>query len=558
MTRDLAPAAPTRDGLLRSPWFWAAVLVGAALRLAGLFRQVLVADEIHAYRFSLLLDFPEVLVAYPFTANSPPLNAWLRLLVDLGLAPGELALRVPVLLAGLALLVLPPLWVARYVGRFEGTSLAWLLAISPHLVYYSRFLRPYIGFALLTAVAAAAFWDWWRTGRAASGILYAVCGAAATYLHLLAAPFVAAPALFLLAERAVSGRRAWPPWRRLFGVGGLAVALVLLFVVPAWPNLHKLASARRQPVAADAADAYNALIVLSGSANRWVTLLFWLAVLVGIVRLARREGALCRFLLVLVVAQSVAVPLLSPTFINNPMILARYLLPLLVPLLIFIAVALAPSPAARHGVLVRLPAALFVLAAFATGPLTDPSLYRDSLGLRPELLAVHQAGSRTTWTLPPPYEVLVGGPPGTVLEYPARPMQRFFNTLSDYQRVHRRRVVISPGDRLLYDPRLGLRTIVAPDPESFLASGAAWLVVHRDWIAELGPDLGFQGPYTPEAHQRIAEVLDRLDRGAHNLCRRLVGLWGPPDRRGRGIWIWDLERVRRDRGPSSEDLTPDA
>lgn len=542
MPYDPATRAPAGGGLARSAWWWAALAVGAALRVTGLFRQVLVADEIHAYRFALLLDFPEVLVSYPFTANSPPMNAWLRLLVDLGLAPGELALRLPVLAAGLALLVLPPLWVARRVGRVEGLLLAWLIAISPHAVYYSRFLRPYGAFALLTAVAAAAFFDWWRTGRAASGVLYAVSGAAATYLHLLAAPFVAAPAFFLLVERAVAGRRAWPPWRRLVGIGGLAVGLVLLFVVPAWPHLHKLASARRQPVVADLADAYAALLVLSGSTSRWVALAFWVAVLVGIARLARRDGALCRFLLVLAAAQSIAVPLLSPTFINSPLILARYLLPILVPLLVFVAVALSPPPG--PGVLARLPAALFVLAAFATGPLTDPSLYRDSLGLRPELLAVHQTEPRPTWTPPAPYEVLATGPAGTVIEYPVRPMQRFFNPLSDYQRVHRRRVVVSPGDRLLYDPRLGLRTIIAPDPESFLASGAAFLVVHRDWHSELGPDLGFQGPYSPEAHARIAALLERLDRGARNLSRDLVERWGPPDRRGDGIWIWDLERVR--------------
>lgn len=544
MTSPSADSVPPRDGLLRSPWFWAALIVGVGLRVVGLFQQVLVADEIHAYRFSLLLGFPEVLVSYPFTANSPPLNVWLRLLVDLGLRPGELALRIPVLGAGLALLVLPPLWIDRRLGRPIALTLAWLVAISPHFVYYSRFLRPYIGFALLTAVAAAAFWDWWRTGRTASGVLYAVAGAAATYLHLLAAPFVAAPALFLLIERAVSGRSAWPPWRRLLGIGGLAVGLVLAFVVPAWPHLHKLASARRQPVAANGEDVYNALIVMSGSTSRWVTLLFWAAVVVGIVRLARREGALCRFLLVLTAGQAIAVPLLSPTFINNPMILARYVLPILLPLLIFIAVALSPSRRAPWWM--GAPAALFVGAAFATGPLTDPALYRDSLGLRPSLLAVHQIEERTRWSPPAAYEPLIDSPGGTVIEFPARPMQRFFNTLWDYQEAHGHRVVVSPGDRLLYDPRLGLRSIVAPDPDSFLASGARWLVVHRDWITELGPDLGFQGPYTEASRARIADMLDRLDRGARATCRELTKTWGPPDRRGEGIWIWNLERVRRE------------
>ncbi|MEZ5332108.1 MAG: glycosyltransferase family 39 protein [Thermoanaerobaculia bacterium] len=534
---------PSRRGALRhSPWFWGAVLVGVGLRVIGLFQQVLVADEIHAYRYSLLLGFPDVLVSYPFTANSPPLNVWLRLLVDLDLHPGELALRIPVLAAGLALLVLPPLWIDRRLGRPVALALAWLLAISPHFVYYSRFLRPYIGFALLTAVAAAAFWDWWRTGRTASGILYAVAGAAATYLHLLAAPFVAAPALFLLVERAVSGRSAWPPWRRLLGVGGLAVGLVLAFVVPAWPNLHKLASSRRQPVAASLDDVTNGLIVLSGSTSRLVTLLFWGAVVVGIVRLARREGAFCRFLLILTVCQAVAVPLLSPTFINNPMILARYVLPALLPLLVLIAAALTPS---RRGTWwTGAPAALFVGAAFVTGPLIDPALYRDSLGLRPALLAVHLPDDRTRWSLPPVYEPITASPDGTVIEFPVRPMQRFFNTLWDYQEVHRHRVIISPGDQLLSDPRLGLRSIVAPGPESFLASDARWLVIHRDWIAELGPDLGFQGPYSPSYHARIADMLDRIDRGAQAMCRTLTKTWGPPDHRSGDIWIWDLERVR--------------
>ena len=92
--------------------------------------------------------------AFPTTAFRSGIYDWM-LAHWLGLS--ETAMRLPMLLSGLATLVLFPLFAARRFGYPVAALFAVLLAISPLLVLYSRMARPYAITLLLGWIAHAAF-----------------------------------------------------------------------------------------------------------------------------------------------------------------------------------------------------------------------------------------------------------------------------------------------------------------------------------------------------------------------------------------------------------------
>ena len=181
-------------------WLLAPLAAGCALRLAGLARQILGGDELHAVRAALATPLAELLVTYQRNDNCLPLSAFYRLLALAGVPLTEWVLRAPVLLAGLLLLVAGPLWVHRKLGRAPAVAFAWLLALSPFLIAYSRIARSYLPVVLLSAAAAAAFWEWLATLRPRYGAAYAGLAAMAVYFHPVAAPLVCMPGAFAVAE----------------------------------------------------------------------------------------------------------------------------------------------------------------------------------------------------------------------------------------------------------------------------------------------------------------------------------------------------------------------
>ncbi|MEN8182506.1 MAG: hypothetical protein ABFS46_08220 [Myxococcota bacterium] len=133
-----------------------------------------------------------------------------RGLLDLGVALDELRLRLPVLAAGIATVVLLPRAVQPWIGVGAARAFAWWLALSPALVLFSRVVRYYAPKVLLASLAAAAFAHWWTRRTRRSAFLYATLAAAAIHVHLFAAPFALAPLLFGALALAL-GRGGAPP-----------------------------------------------------------------------------------------------------------------------------------------------------------------------------------------------------------------------------------------------------------------------------------------------------------------------------------------------------------
>jgi len=143
------------------------LLAAAGLRLAFLGERQLFRDEAATWLESSypLPELLRVAVGEPY----PPLYAvlmhgWMQLAGD-----SEMALRLPSVLAGLALMLIGWRWAHEALGRWPGLLALAVLALSPLAIANARDARMY---ALESAFAVAGWWLTWRllsgrsTGRA--------------------------------------------------------------------------------------------------------------------------------------------------------------------------------------------------------------------------------------------------------------------------------------------------------------------------------------------------------------------------------------------------------
>ncbi|MGQ0553910.1 MAG: glycosyltransferase family 39 protein [Planctomycetota bacterium] len=567
------------------------------LRCWNLPDQVLAGDELHAVVAAFELPIPEILSTYRSNDHCLPLSGLARLWLDAGQPLTELLLRLPALLAGLLALWWLPRAVLRRLGPSAGLCFAWLLALSPLLVIYSRMARSYMPVALFGCAAALLFERWWREGRSRDAVGYVLCAALAVYFHPLAAPFVLAPLAFALGEHLLSSSGTpaagaslagasltGPKARRsLMALLSVATALALAlasFLLPARESLLALAERKTGAGEIGAATVQGALLMQAGTAQPLLAGLFWLAALCGLWVLRRVAPRLFAYTLTLVLAQWLGVALLSPWLVQDPAVFNRYLFITLPIILLWVACALSapwllPASAVGRwrGAGAVATIALLTLS-FLAGPLCTENFRSGSFT---------QSSDQVEFATPLPrfaeaerataYSELAaaGEDQGALIETPVSRAWRFGRTLPLHQQVHGRRVLIWPFEEIFQDERLDFRNVIL-SREQALASGARWLVVHRDLDEEL---LQLEGAAQERAHVDGRQFIERRAQRADELgvapeevadpalpfgraaaegkalrdsaterIKELVAAWGPPQQRSPGLVAWDLDVVR--------------
>jgi mannosyltransferase len=237
-----AAAVEVRAPARRLPGWWplaALTLLAAALRLSTLDLQSFWYDEaftpvhvLHASLFSTLRS-----VAH--TENSPPLWYLLEWADARVLGTGEVALRLPSALAGIA--TVPVAWAIG--GELEGSSThglpvrraalvcAALVAVNPLFVWYSQEARVYGLFVLTAALAMLCFLRAERDPTPRRMAIFALAGALALLTHYFAV-FLLAPMIVWLVIGA--GRRQDGSRAALAASGAIvAVGLALLPLISA-------------------------------------------------------------------------------------------------------------------------------------------------------------------------------------------------------------------------------------------------------------------------------------------------------------------------------------
>jgi mannosyltransferase len=210
----------------------AITVLGAVLRLSTLNLQSFWFDEAFTPTHVLHASLFKTLHAVTRTENSPPLwyvVEWLdwRILGD-----GQVALRLPSALAGIALV--PVGWGigAELAGRRAAVATAALLAACPVFVWYSQEARVYSLYALTSAVAILCFLRVLRAPTSGRLAAFALAGAVALLTHYFAVFLLFGMAVWLLVRPQT--RRASVP--ALAGIGVVGAALVPLIAAQGGRN----------------------------------------------------------------------------------------------------------------------------------------------------------------------------------------------------------------------------------------------------------------------------------------------------------------------------------
>ncbi|MGA2453700.1 MAG: glycosyltransferase family 39 protein [Solirubrobacteraceae bacterium] len=186
-----------------APW-WplaALTLLAAALRLSTLDLQSFWYDEaftpVHVLHPSLWATLRSVV----HTENTPPLWYVLAWADSRLLGTGEVALRLPSALAGVA--TVPVAWAIGHelAGRRAALVCAALVAVNPLFVWYSQEARAYGLFVLMGALAMLCFLRAQRAPTPRRMAAFAVTGALALLTHYFAVFLLIGMVLWLAYER---------------------------------------------------------------------------------------------------------------------------------------------------------------------------------------------------------------------------------------------------------------------------------------------------------------------------------------------------------------------
>jgi uncharacterized membrane protein len=375
--QSIAEAARSRS---RAFWIVAGLTLGAAvLRFATLGVQSYHHDEIVTASRVLRGSFGHAMDAVGFSESTPPLYyalAWGWTQVT---GTGEWGLRSLSAVAGVVTVPVAYLIAAELRGRRAGLAAAALVAFNPMLLWYSQEARAYSLLVLFGALSLLWCIRAGRSGRRRDFVCWGAFSGLALATHYFAVFPLLAELVFLLRRR---GRAA---------LGGIAVlgAFAMALLPLAYHQMstghaewigglslgHRLVEAAGTFVTGETADVI-------GEAERpglWVVPLALCAAALALLlwrgsRDEKRSVSLPLWVGVAAIAIPALVALVSP---GKDYVLARNLIPALVPLLVVIAIAVTLPSARRLGAVVGIALVIYSLG-FCIAASTVPSLQRPN------------------------------------------------------------------------------------------------------------------------------------------------------------------------------------
>ncbi len=395
----IAEAARTRSRVF---WIVAGLTVGAAvLRFATLGVQSYHHDEVVTASRILRGSFGHAMDAVGFSESAPPLYYALAWVWTQASGTGDWGLRSLSALAGVAVVPVGYLLGAELRGRRVGLWAAALIAVNPMLLWYSQEARCYSLLVLLSALALLFCVRAWRDGRRRDVLLFGLFSGLALATHYFAVFPLVAEVAFLLRRR---GRAALPGLAVLAGFAAALAPLALHQMsaghaewIDEFSLGHRLAEAAGAFVTGETAD-------IIGQPDRPQLWLLPLALcFAGFALLAwrgTREDRRAAGLPVLAGVAGLGIPLaIALLSSGEDYILARNLLPALVPLLLVVAIAVAAPRARRLGTVLGA-----VLVAYSLGfcvwASASPSLQRpDWKGVAARIGEPKGPRAMVLWTL---------------------------------------------------------------------------------------------------------------------------------------------------------------
>jgi mannosyltransferase len=347
--QTLVAAVRTRSRVF---WIVAGLTLGAAvLRFATLGVQSYHHDEVVTASRILRAGFGHAMDAVGFSESTPPLYyalAWIWTQVT---GTGEWGLRSLSAIAGVLTVPVAYFIGAELRGRRAGLWAAALVAFNPMLLWYSQEGRAYALLALFSALSLLWTIRAARSGRGRDFAWWGLFSGLALATHYFAVFPLVAEVLVLLRRR---GRASWGGMAIL---GAFVVAIAPLAVhqmsighaewIGEFSLGHRLFETADTFVVGETGD-------IIGEAERPGLALFPLALSIAALGLlfwrGRRQEKRAASLPLLVAACAIGIPVALALFSSSKdYVLARNLLPALVPLLVAIAIAVTLPSARRLG-----------------------------------------------------------------------------------------------------------------------------------------------------------------------------------------------------------------
>ena len=478
----------------------AATGLGVLLRFYELPRQILVDDEWHAVHKLLDSDYFSIVTDLGATDHCIPLTLLYSLLADFAVL-NELWMRLPAFLSGIVLVPTLPILLRCYVGSNASVALAWLLAVSPFHIYYSRLARPYSITLLLSWLAVVAFYRWWRGGHSGWKWVYTVAAVLSPWFHLVTLPVVLAPPALAAVDVARGRGRSPADW--LLAVVGTGVGQIVLLGPPLVLRFGSLSN--KLSVGSPTIETFaGAVELFMGTIQPWLLIGCGALMLVGVLPLARGQADFLKLIFFTGFAQVGALLLLGPHYIEVPVTLARYALFLLPAALLLIATGisristgLVPGTRSVAG-WVTLVVAAFL---FWFGPLPRILRYPNNwMGQGTWQIDYHHDRALERFrpkAAPMVYDELASLPVGATLVLEA-PWHYNWQYFPYYQQQHRQRTAIGfvappagparPGETLLNDPRFRwTNAIHVFDHGELIRQEVDWVIFHKQLSREMPP-----------------------------------------------------------------------
>ena len=276
------------------------------------------------------------------SASSVPLNIYFWLSLHF-FGWSEFILRLPSLAGGILSLGIIPVVVRRFAGRRPAITFAFLLAISPFLIFYSRVCRPYSIYMLVGFLAIIAGCYWGKYGGRKYLILYIAASVFAVYLHLFAIVAVIASLGFLFFAKLVSERLGFPivsrriaPTFRTMALALTAIA-VLLGVILMPSLLHYPFRSELTGDRANLESLTRGAAMISGTWNQIIACVFWGLFGVGQYMFFTKNRLLAGIFLSHVILFVISMLTLCHHGINTPLAYLHFFIPLFPLNFVFVA-----------------------------------------------------------------------------------------------------------------------------------------------------------------------------------------------------------------------------
>lgn len=328
------------------------IALGGVLRFATLDVQSYWNDEVVTANL-LHQSFGDAIAQVPTSESTPPLYYALAWFWTQAFGLGEVGLRSFSALLGTLTIPAAFMLGARLASVRAGLASAALVALNPLLWWYSQEGRAYALLVLLCTLATVAFLDA-RGGRTRGLILWALASSLALTSHYYAAFLVGPQAAWLLLQGIRTGR----PSLRATASACSAVAAVALAAL--WLALRQVENGGPEFINQSGSLAYRAaqvpkqfLIGFDAPAETVATVVCVLLMLWGVACLLTRGDARARqgaSIAAVLAAGAILLPV-AAAVVGPDYVLARNLLPGLVPALAVAGIGFAVPSGGRFGLL---------------------------------------------------------------------------------------------------------------------------------------------------------------------------------------------------------------